>query len=464
MTKYHRVSGAVVLLAVLCAAGCTSDDPAQPTDLAGVVRGSVTYYHSGEPVDGAVALLVDATTLAGVAGPVLIGVDGAYEFTGMAAGEYHLFLSYGSFVVFDRTTPTVVLEAEQVVDYDVRMIYPGNHPSYHFRIAGTVTDAITKAPISGAFVSCNASAPWDVQFPIRGIFDSDWTITDPDGRFGIQSSAFRTELGAICVLPISCSKAGYRPTSLVGTCYDFPNWGGALPAPTGEDSTLVVSLQLEPLPAGGTGTSGALAGRLVHLGAPLAAVDVAVSLMCRADPDTFVPEVVVPDSPKVHIPERIATTGADGEFLIAGLDAGVYCLAPAFHLDDGYGAVNYYLTDEVYAVAEGDTLDMGDIEVFTSVQVVRPAHGATISTSYPVLEWEPVPGASHYRLLISIDQRLAQRYIEHDTATSYQIPEDEPIPEGSCVRWMVIAVAPHPESGDPIYVGFFEDSATFCIE
>jgi hypothetical protein len=140
-------------------------------------------------------------------------------------------------------------------------------------------------------------------------------VTDDLGRFTLKYCCRLCYAGNFCIPPITGTKSGYGPFTLVGRGPEiFPGFGGMLPAP---DSVLVLDIRLRP--EAPEAPRGMVRGRLAFAGQPVPGVRVGLSLAVVSQPDTFPPRAAKAQDDVIAapLPDRIAVSDARGGFEIA---------------------------------------------------------------------------------------------------------------------------------------------------
>lgn len=463
----------IAIVGFVAWAGCGDDNIISPAPT-GSIRGHVTEIGSGEAVTDAWITFVDPLDWASASPIVFTDQNGDYSISGVSAGVYLPLIFQDTLVVFDNLGSLAKVEPRKTTTHDLRLVDSEILDfDNKYSIAGVVTDGLTGDPIAGAYVGMIGLESWEIPAIYHGVFLEFWALTDSLGRFSVETSVYveengRGELVERGLFPISVTKEGYEPLSLIGegpSIYDFvPR---TLPLPPGPDSVLAVTVALNPIPEGGAGPHGvgALEGRVVYQNDPVPNVLVGLSLAYVAEPDTFRQAGTRP----VPVPGKVARTGEDGGFIIDGLTPGTYYVHPAYPYGDGYAGDPLWGrggSPRRCQVIESDTTDVGDIEVAQALEPVYPLDGTVIETGTPELRWEPV-GDTPY-VFKGYEVQYGTGYILYQAKRNlfeprWQMPDTLALPPGSHVRWTVIAKAFDQAAGDTISIGEFEHISTFSV-
>jgi hypothetical protein len=356
--------------------------------------------------------------------------------------------------------------------YDILMLGDELWGRYMPCINGQVLDDSTGIPIAGAYVQAQEAGlgAVDTWGPLVGITLPSMAVTDRNGRFSVNPSLVTDESGEGCwFVPICISKSGYEATTLVGEGPELPGWGALLPCPdAGSDSILAVTIRLHPLGPSGVGPHGvgSLTGR-VRLGDPgISGIRVAATLILSDNPDIW----PAGKGLKV-IPDRIATTDAQGRFTITGLVPGSYQIEPAYLPDDGYIHDDYFglATSDTFSVVQaGRTVAVGDFFVARALQAISPRPGAAVSDTTRSFSWTPAPSTPGYTVLwyrVWYSDHFYERYSAESLPTcSWTLPDSLVLHHGDHIRWFAQAVGTAGSFPDTVEIGGFEEAATFTVQ
>ncbi|MBK7769144.1 MAG: hypothetical protein IPI48_01050 [bacterium] len=414
--------GLMAALLCLTASGC-GDDPRPGADF---ILVTLEAESTGLPVPGVKVLLMDASTNLPVAGPVVSDGAGVCVLEATGAGYLRLFVCGGA--LWDvhsqpdwysplRTNPgqstgdlrglsapasiastqlsptshptaTLARAVENTVVLRLRGS-PGGLP----RFSGTVVDSETGLPLAQAFVSLS---PWTTGYGGGAAVSDD--VTGPDGAFAVHDIpvAMIGDTGVgFQVLPLIVSRAGYHTAHFVHT------------PPSGIDHPEVSGLVVELTPLGAA-DNGALTGRVLRAGVPVAGLVVGLGSVSSAAKGA------------VGIAGRAALTGADGRFDFSGLPAGAYVVHPGFLVGDGawFGG-----GAPAVDLAPGGAGDAGDLVV---LHEIAPACGnphVAWPDSMVTFRWTPVPGAARYGWFLDGDL-LAESAVESVTVNLNALEPD----------------------------------------
>ena len=450
-----------LILLGLTGSGC-GDDLNRGLLVAGSVEGSVVEISSNSPVVGAELILIDPGRVTPASSLVRTDRNGRYRIDGVPPGDYAVFVYHDTLITFDRSAPLVRVAEGEVSTYQIRMMDSALWDGSGYRVAGTVLDDETGLPVDGAFVEGVFEAWNDIRPPFQGITRPDWAVTDPAGRFSITVRTYLVGGELVGLEPISVTRDGYESYSLGGEGPWPEEYPPSLPIPTGSDSTLHVEVRLTPLPASGIGPHGAgtVRGRITCLGAPVAGIRVAVSMLSSAHPETL---RTAPLGSTVPIQGNVAVTDSEGRFQIGRLTPGLYALHPAYLSDDGY----LHPESSTLRVDASRTTDTPEIELIQAIRPVDPPRRAVVTTTAPRFSWEEKPGRPDY---VFREYRLHvwAGSVEYVTAgglsePSWQLPDSLAFPAGMNVRWSVDVIGLSDDSDLPETVAAFETSATFTV-
>ena len=138
-----------------------------------------------------------------------------------------------------------------------------------------------------------------------------------------------------------------------------------------------------------------------------------------------------------------AKTGADGEYVITGVEPMTYesLLVRVFDTDTYVFATTGIagLSSAKYEVAADKTLFVRPSNIFkTDLKLLDPKAGAKVSAQGLELKWAPYPDAAYYKLsLYPEEMSVTSPYVgERVEASSFSV--DKPLPKGT-YRWEVEA-------------------------
>lgn len=457
--QWHRSLATSLVVAGL--AGC-GDDPNRPPSLTGSVRGTVTQVETGAPVAGARLVLVDPATIATRRPFARTNLIGRYRIDDVEPGTYAVFVFHDTLLIYQRSGPLAEVAAGAITIHNVSLL-DSFLDDAGYRVEGNILDAETREPILGAYVEGALWGYSDIPSLFQGYGPPSWDVTDENGFFSVRVAVFTDEQGGARGLePISATKSGYRPGTLVGTGpSDPPFYPSLLPLPADLDSVLTVVLRLEPEEATGVDptATGALRGTARFLGEPIAGLPVAASLLFVSDPDTLrVPTAWT----SVPVPDRTTVTDPEGRFLIAGLSPGSYVVHPGYQDGDGY----LLELVEAFSVVAAETTEVFLPSLQRGIRPLAPADGTMITDPTPEFRWEARPAEPGYSFT-GYRLRYATSHLDWTTvgpleAESWQLPEAQPLRAGSSVRWLVEVLGT--VEGEPnVVLARFEHLATFQI-
>jgi len=405
-----------LLLGSLLLISC-SDDPVQPPPppLAAVV---VTELTTGEPLLGVKVVAMNATSNTVLGGPQLTDAAGRITFD-FAPDQNTRYLVFGGldWEIHHQSDWTTTETATRII---LRAATP--HDGLP-RIAGTVVDATTGAPLDRVFIGVSPQL-----IAYTGATDPGADVTGPDGTFLVQEIAFGTDpitgnLTQIDLLFVS--RVGYRPRSWA---YHHANGDNNLDI-TGTEITLT------PIAAEDTGV---LSGRVLLNGLPEGGVPVGLGGVSRAKSG-------------FGIPGQVAQTDESGQFTFNNLATGFYVVHPGFGLRDGYFSLTQARPSS-FAVTAGKTTEAGDQQILWEI-VPALGDNATVSreTGSLLLSWSPLAAAFVYQL--SIDGEVAQTSFSNQLV--WEIPADMPAGWHS---WRVLA-----ETESHNLLGVMQKASFWCL-
>lgn len=454
----HRIRRAgAALLAILALARC-GDDAVRPIP-PGRVEGKITTV-TGTAVTGAAVLLV-STALVPVAGPVVSDAAGRYVLDAAAPGS-HLALLYAtdSLALFARSTDRVEVHPARTTVHDVTLIDSELWHAGPVYIEGRVRDAVSAAPIHGAFVADVVTATFDLAAQYAGTTVPWFAATDAGGRFVLTATPLQLglELG---IVPITITRSGYEPRSVVGDGGDVFGLGALLPFPAVGD-TLHVEVHLRP--ESRLQPRGAIAGTVRAGGVAVAGVRVGLSMALVADPDTLHRAAAKP--PRHHlrapVPDRFATTDAEGRFRIDGLHAGSYFVSAGFAAGDGFVPDSEPREVAGIGVADGAVTPV-DVVVLHALAPAWPPRGHPIQPGMVTVSWDaftPPPGYDALTYEVQAAPRFPLASVVQTTATQATIG---PFAGGDVVRWWVTARARNMQTGLVERLAAYETVTWFAV-
>ena len=150
---------------------------------------------------------------------------------------------------------------------------------------------------------------------------------------------------------------------------------------------------------------------------------------------------------KCETTEYSAVSDAEGNYTITGIPPGDYYFI--VKMPDRIGEDRWSqppLGDWVIKVIAGRTTTVEDAQVFKQdLQLISPAHGATVSSKTPTLSWKAYPGATEYGVWILCTDAGGARsgeVSEHGITTT-QWTVTPPLPGSVTCSWGISASGPN---------------------
>jgi hypothetical protein len=455
----------VLAVAVSCVlfAGCGKSGKKGPP-AGGYLGGGVSTTKGGTAVSDAGVMLVNTNDMTVASGIAMTDSQGKYRIDGVPPGSYTVMVLHDSLVVHEKTSPKALIESNKLTTYDIGMVPFEFAGAGGYHIEGTVTDAVTAAPIPGAYVGPALISAGEHDTYAQGF--ALWSgVSDSLGRFSVPALPFSIPPGS-GLIPITVTKDGYESSTLVGEGPSIPTViPPLLPVPS-EGRTLEVSVHMEPLDSDGTGPhgTGAIKGHLTSFGKSLGGVLVGVSLAYVSEPDTL----RVPPASHVPVPEKVVRANGFGNFEVTGLAPGYYWVDPAFPQDDGYVMSSHLGPFSGQCMVEaGATCDLGDLEVGRAITPLAPLNRSTVRDTTPELRWTAIddyPGL----VFVGYNVQYGTGYVMDKQVTNlmqprWQVPDSKAFSVGDVVRWTSIARAYNPATADTVAIGEFEWPCTFKV-
>jgi len=376
------------------------------------VEGVAWSLADSMPLAGATAALVKGVPYEVVAGPVTTDAEGHFEFQDPPIGDCYLFLFTGDHLMQDGRAVQISIGEGDSISVDAAMIPSELWSNRGPRAEGIVTDRQTGSPIAGAFVS---SLGWELSGPFMGVALSGEGVSDSTGHYSVALATISYGDYSRLGHQLGVSKEGYAPFFTT----DF----GEL------DDDSVVTLNI---PLSRPSVNGAIHGRVVVGGQPVAGVPVGIDFVDLSSLPSPANAKTLSENPEfVPLLGKSTMSGPDGRFEITGLAEGSYTVQCAYLPDDGYAYQERYQYPEL---SRGEVLDLGDMEVVPAIEPLYPVPSSTISDPQPVLRWKEQPEADYYRVSSSVGHLMNSYTV---ITTQWQIPVA--LPPGTRIRWYVRA-------------------------
>jgi hypothetical protein len=444
-------------------AGCGKSGKKAPP-AGGYIGGGVSTTKGGTAVSNAGVLLVNTNDMTVASGISMTDSQGRYRIDGVPPGSYTVVVLHDSLVVHEKSSPKALIESDKLTTYDIGMVPFEFAGVGGYHIEGTVTDAATADPIPGAYVGPALINRGEHDVYAQGF--CPWSgVTDSLGHFSVPAIPYTLPKGS-GLIPISVTKDGYEPFTLVGEGPSIPMViPPLLPVPS-EGKTLEVGVTMRPLASDGTGPhgTGAIKGHLTSFGNSLGGVLVGVSLAYVSEPDTL----RLPPASHVPVPQKVVRTNGRGDFEVTGLTPGYYWVDPAFPQDDGYVMSSNLGPFSGQCMVEANaTCDLGTLQVGRAISPIEPGNRAAVQDTTPELRWTAIPDHPGM-VFVGYNVQYGTGYVMDNQATNlteprWQVPDSKAFSVGDVVRWTAIARAYNPAIEDTVAIGEFEWPATFRV-
>jgi len=303
----------------------------------------------------------------------------------------------------------------------VQKVQPDSLP----RIAGRIVDAVSGAPVRGAFVGLS---PYLAGYQGHTLSSDD--VTGDGGYFSVSQIPFAMDpdTGNLHqVEPLRFTCRGYRPLM----------W--RFEPPNGSDNVDIsgITIALEPV---GEDDQAAISGRLLRDGLPAEGINVGLGFFHQSGGQKS----------GAGMPGWTAISDPEGRFTIADLPGGTYLLQPGFPLADGafFPGQGGHVP---LRVEVGQALDAGDFIMLHEIEPQVPPHGLSLSTAPTTLHWTAVPGAQSYEV------RFDRGVLPPTDTNSITLPESLTIDPG-LHTWSVLAF-----NGENHLVGSTQIQAVFRL-